>query len=225
MNSSICLEGISISRRLSCSMKALDAGARICSVLERQALDASLMPTTAQVQRCTSISNPHSTVTIAERKVTTSYSRAETLRGLVTQDCELAGDFNSQVSALHLSSNDCSVHCHCQCHLFSTAQSPNFLSAIVGNLFAAYHTPSWLRQSCNGTKCNFKAKQATFAYTLPSWLVQRIVYCSVSIIQSRGPEIVLKMMRLRRSITMNSLLFPWDYRRIQDAQDTILAAV
>ncbi len=134
VNSLICLEGISISRRPSCSMKALDAGARICSVLERRAFDASLVPTTAQAQRCTSISNPHSTITIAERNVTTSYSHAETLRGFVAQDCELGGVFNSQVSALHLSSNDCSVHCHCQCHLFSTAQNPNFLSVTVGNL-------------------------------------------------------------------------------------------
>ena len=95
-------------------------------------------------------------------------------------------------------------HCNCSCHSYSRFRSPNFLDSVLGSLFIGYQNSPWLMQACNNlycrSHCRSKSKRTLCTYTFPAWLLRGVVMAKLSHNSSRGPELCLRVMRIRDDI-------------------------
>lgn len=76
-------------------------------------------------------------------------------------------------------------------------KSPNFLNSILGSLFVGYRTSPWSKQACDHIDCRQASTTLTYTYIFPQWLLNRVFFSKMVYNSSRGPELCLRVMRVR----------------------------
>ena len=98
-----------------------------------------------------------------------------------------------------LTGKSCNVNCRCSCHKKGNLKSPKFLTTILGSLMVGYNAIPGLAQRCNDPSCKGQSTNITYTYAFPDWFVSRVVYLNFKNEQSRGPELCLRVVRVRPS--------------------------
>ena len=96
---------------------------------------------------------------------------------------------------LELSKNSCTYSCDCVCHQRQRFRSPDFLSRFLGLLFVGYTAMPRAKRKCDNSHCHDRSIRMT--YVFPSWLWDRAVSVSVESAPTQGPELCLRVMRIR----------------------------
>ena len=91
----------------------------------------------------------------------------------------------------------CSLECTCACHKSSATRTPRFLNCILGSVFLGYRAAPCFEQACNGPQCRTGAVQISYTYSFPAWFMKRILQASLTYNQTQGPELILRVMRVR----------------------------
>ena len=91
----------------------------------------------------------------------------------------------------------CEQDCDCACHRRGKIQSPSYLSTILGSLLIGYSINPWMTRQCNSVDCRVHPTYITYTYAFPKWLLSRMVRLRIAYDQSRGPELCLRVMRVR----------------------------
>lgn len=105
----------------------------------------------------------------------------------------------SNIIPIKLTSNRCDSACGCVCHQRSQFKSPRSLNALLGSLFVGYQASPWSTQTCSNSNCRQRSKKLTYVYAFPKWFLARILVVDMAYTQSRGPELCLRVMRVRSS--------------------------
>lgn len=112
----------------------------------------------------------------------------------------------SYTTPIKLMHNRCDSACCCICHRRCQLKSPRSLNALLGSLFVGYQTSPWSAQTCSNSDCRRRSKKLTYVYAFPRWFLARILLINVAYDQSKGPELNLRVMRVRPS---NTGIFWW----------------
>ena len=91
----------------------------------------------------------------------------------------------------------CNVNCRCSCHKKGSLKSPRSLTTILGSIMVGYNAIPGLAQRCNDPSCKGQSTNITYTYAFPEWFVSRVVYLNFKNEQSRGPELCLRVVRVR----------------------------
>ena len=103
---------------------------------------------------------------------------------------------------IELARNSCDSACGCLCHRRSQYKSPRSLNALLGSLFVGYRASPWSSQTCSNSDCRQRSKKFTYVYAFPRWFLARILVVDMAYSQLRGPELCLRVMRVRPSNTL-----------------------
>ena len=103
----------------------------------------------------------------------------------------------SNTIPIRLARNSCDSACGCVCHRRSQFKSPRSLNALLGSLFVGYQSSPWSTQKCSNSDCRQRSKKFTYVYAFPQWFLARILVVDMAYSQSRGPELCLRVMRVR----------------------------
>ena len=103
----------------------------------------------------------------------------------------------SNTMQVKLARNSCDSACGCICHQRSQFKSPRSLNALLGSLFVGYQASPWSTQTCSNSGCRQRSKKFTYVYAFPQWFLARILVVDMVYSQSRGPELCLRVMRVR----------------------------
>ena len=96
-----------------------------------------------------------------------------------------------------LTKNSCESGCRCACHQRSRFKSPGSLNTLLGSLFVGYRASPWSARTCSNSDCRQRMKKFTYIYAFPQWFVARIVLVDIAYSLSKGPELCLRVMRVR----------------------------
>ena len=115
----------------------------------------------------------------------------------------LAGGNNNYEQPLYLASSSpailrhtaYSINCVCACHFRNRLRSPDILEPILGSLIVGVNGSSGSLQRCNVKQCRESTTQITYAF--PQWLMKRVISVNMAYSYSRGPDLCLRMMRVR----------------------------
>ena len=92
----------------------------------------------------------------------------------------------------------CEPLCICSCHHHVHHRSPSLLDSVVGRLFLGYSGLPYLLQKCDTEACQkLPTKIAYLKYVFPSWLLEQALQMTVLLSKSRGPELVIRLVRVR----------------------------
>lgn len=96
----------------------------------------------------------------------------------------------------------CHSFCTCACHRDSRRRSPKILDCIFGAFSAGYNYVPFMAQPCNIHTCQRRATpRATFTYAFPRWFCNRVVTVNASNMQNRAPELLLRVLRRRPTLS------------------------
>lgn len=98
-------------------------------------------------------------------------------------------------TTFEIARNACGPRCDCTCHRRLRFRSPGFLDAVFGSLFLGYQALPWFSQGCRNGRC--RTSSTRIQYTFPQWFVKRSVALTVACSQPKGPELILRVLRLR----------------------------
>jgi len=96
----------------------------------------------------------------------------------------------------------CGLRCQCLCHEQTPFKSPAWLSPFLGSLFVS---PNLLR-ACNSKACRAHMTRVAYTYAFPFWFLGRVLTASVTTSTARGPELLIRLMRVRAP---ESAIFSW----------------
>ena len=113
----------------------------------------------------------------------------------------------SNTIPVKLARNSCDSACGCMCHRRSQFKSPRSLNALLGSLFVGYQASPWSSQTCSNSGCRQRSKKFTYVYAFPQWFLARILVVDMAYSQSRGPELCLRVMRVRPDNSSGFALF------------------
>lgn len=99
------------------------------------------------------------------------------------------------ITTFEIARNSCGPHCDCTCHRKLRFRSPGFLDAVFGSLFLGYQASPWFSQGCRNGRC--RRSSTRLQYMFPKWFVKRSVALTISCSQPKGPELILRVLRLR----------------------------
>ena len=91
----------------------------------------------------------------------------------------------------------CNVNCRCSCHKRGSLKSPKFLTTILGSIMVGYSAIPGVAQRCNDPSCKGQSTKITYTYAFPEWFISRVVYFNFNNEQLRGPELCLRIVRVR----------------------------
>ena len=94
-------------------------------------------------------------------------------------------------------STSCSLDCRCTCHRSNRIGSPKLFNRVVGSLFVGYQSKPWFSLPCSYPSCRARSVRITYTYTFPQWLLKSTLYASMTFDCSNGPELILRVMRVR----------------------------
>ena len=94
-----------------------------------------------------------------------------------------------------LGQKTCNLDCICACHRRNRLKSPEILSPVLGSLFVGYKASPWSAQKCDQSYCRSHATRITYAF--PPWLLSRAISVSMAYSHPPGPDLCLRMMRVR----------------------------
>ena len=108
-----------------------------------------------------------------------------------------SAEFEQQpfITTFEITRNACGSHCDCTCHRKFRFRSPGFLDAVFGTLFLGYQASPWFPQGCRNGRC--RRSSTRLQYMFPKWFVKRSVALTIACSQPKGPELVLRILRLR----------------------------
>ena len=114
---------------------------------------------------------------------------------------------NGKVGLSHFSSvqirmsreaNSCGDWCSCSCHARQQLRTPHFMDQVIGSLLIGYSGISVTKANCNEFACKQRSYPSVhFTYFFPYWFLSRIITLSVRATASQGPELCLKVPRVR----------------------------
>lgn len=93
----------------------------------------------------------------------------------------------------NISEQDCS----CTCHQGGRLRTPPYLSTILGSLLIGYTAQPSMTCTCESYDCQGRSTCITYTYAFPRWLLDRMVACRVAYDRSRGPELCVRLLRVR----------------------------
>ena len=93
--------------------------------------------------------------------------------------------------------NICEQDCSCTCHQGWRIRSPRYLSTIFGSLLLGYTAQPWMTCICDSYDCRGRSTCITYTYAFPRWLLDRIMACTIAYDRSRGPELCVRLLRVR----------------------------
>ena len=93
--------------------------------------------------------------------------------------------------------NICEQDCSCTCHQGGRIRSPRYLSTILGSLLIGYTAQPWMTCICDGYDCRGRSTSIIYTYAFPRWLLDRMVAFRIAYDQSRGPELCVRLLRVR----------------------------
>ncbi len=96
-----------------------------------------------------------------------------------------------------LTKNHCDSACRCACHQRSQFKSPGSLNTLLGSLFVGYRASPWSARTCSNSDCRQRMKKFTYIYAFPQWFLARILLVDMAYSLSKGPELCLRVMRVR----------------------------
>ncbi|KAK0510246.1 hypothetical protein JMJ35_007640 [Cladonia borealis] len=99
------------------------------------------------------------------------------------------------ITTFEITRNSCGSHCDCTCHRKFRFRSPDFLDAVFGTLFLGYQASPWFSQGCRNRRC--RGSSTRLQYMFPKWFVKRSVALTIACSQPKGPELILRVLRLR----------------------------
>ena len=105
-----------------------------------------------------------------------------------------AVDFN-------LTRSTCEQECSCACHQGSRIRSPSYLDAIFGSLMVGYSARLWMTHTCDSSNCRDRSTCITYTYAFPRWLFQRMIAFRIAYDWSKGPELCIRLLRVRSGPT------------------------
>ena len=91
----------------------------------------------------------------------------------------------------------CGQGCTCACHQRGRIKSPSSLDALIGSLLVVYSTKPWVTRTCDSADCRGRSTSITYTYAFPQWFLKRKVTLKMVYDQSRGPELCLRVTRVR----------------------------
>ena len=100
-------------------------------------------------------------------------------------------------NSFKITGKSCNVNCRCSCHKKGSLKSPRFLTTILGSIMVGYNAIPGLAPKCNDPSCKGQSTNITYTYAFPEWFVSRVVYLNFKNEQSRGPELCLRVVRMR----------------------------
>ena len=103
----------------------------------------------------------------------------------------------SNTIPIKLARSSCDSACGCVCHRRSQFKSSRSLNALLGSLFVGYQASPWSTQTCSNSNCRQRSKKLTYVYAFPRWFLARILVVDMAYSQSKGPELCLRVMRVR----------------------------
>ena len=108
-----------------------------------------------------------------------------------------SAEFEQQplITTFEIPRNFCESHCDCTCHQRLRFRSPRFLDAVFGTLFLGYQASPWFAQGCRNGCC--RRSSTRLQYMFPKWFVKRSVALTIACSQPKGPELILRVLRLR----------------------------
>lgn len=87
--------------------------------------------------------------------------------------------------------------CSFACHKRGRIRSPDYLNAAFGSLLVGYSGRPWVSRTCDDTDCRNRSTKITYTYTFPQWFTNRMVLLRMAYDQSRGPELCLRVVKVR----------------------------
>ena len=111
-----------------------------------------------------------------------------------------SGYIGSQIaksSSFRIIGKSCNVSCRCSCHKKGRLKSPKFLTTILGSIMVGYNAIPGLAPKCNDPSCKGQSTKITYTYAFPEWFVSRVLYLNFNNEQLRGPELCLRVVRVR----------------------------
>ena len=100
-------------------------------------------------------------------------------------------------NSFKITCKSCNMNCRCSCHKKSRLKSPKFLTTILGSIMVGYHAIPGLAPKCNDPSCKGQSTKITYTYAFPDWFISRVVYFNFKNEQLRGPEMCLRVVRVR----------------------------
>ena len=92
----------------------------------------------------------------------------------------------------------CQAFCICSCHQRIQLRSPSIFDCILGSLFFGYVGFPEYSQSCDFPTCRKNSeKTVLLRYVFPGWLLKRILVTKVALSNAKGPEMLLRCLRVR----------------------------
>jgi len=91
----------------------------------------------------------------------------------------------------------CGLRCKCICHEQSPLRSPGWMSPFFGSLFVS---PKSVR-TCNSRSCQARMIRLSYTYAFPLWFLDRVFSASITRSTSKGPELLIRIMRIRDPLT------------------------
>ena len=103
----------------------------------------------------------------------------------------------AKANSFRIIGKSCNVKCRCSCHKKGSLKSPKFLTTILGSIMLGYNAIPGLAQRCNDPSCKGQSTKITYTYAFPEWFISRVVYFNFKHEQLRGPELCLRVVRVR----------------------------
>ncbi|KAL9117432.1 MAG: hypothetical protein Q9187_006031 [Circinaria calcarea] len=129
---------------------------------------------------------------LADPPMTQSYNEAACAPGTDS------GTFQSVFQLKLTKCQGCQAFCICSCHRRRQFRSPSILDCILGSLFVGYVGFPGNRRSCDFPACQKKSeKTVSLRYMFPGWLVKRILITRMLFSSAKGPEMLLRCLRVR----------------------------
>lgn len=91
----------------------------------------------------------------------------------------------------------CEPDSSCACHEGGRIRSPRYLNAIFGSLLIGYRAQPWVTATCDSSDCRGRLTYVTYTYAFPPWLLDRMMTFRIAYDQSRGPELCVRLPRVR----------------------------
>ena len=100
-------------------------------------------------------------------------------------------------NSFKITGKSCNMNCRCSCHKKGRLKSPKFLTTILGSIMVGYNAIPGLAPKCNEPSCKGQSTKITYTYAFPEWFVSRVLYLNFKNEQLRGPELCLRVVRVR----------------------------
>ena len=116
----------------------------------------------------------------------------------------------------------CKQYCTCLCHRQSFVKCPYALKRVIGSLFIGYTALPMITGPCDEAGCRGRLHvDFQVLYAFPSWLIKGAIHVTVEFTKSRGPELILRYLRVR---PIGSQFFQPVLQRESDHSMSLIAA-